>query len=121
MGGNISTVSKRTHLQGGEMKNLFPTVFLLLLAAVICFVGGYCMGQSSLDSTITIQDLEDVQKIPGVGFVSIYSWYGRWEINFDLETKCGRTTIKSGYQSSIKEAINVAKVKASCYDSCGNK
>lgn len=103
------------------MKNLFPTIFLLLLASVICFVGGYCMGQSSLDSTITIEDTESISKIPGVSFISIYSWYGRWEVSFDLETKCGRTRIKSDYQSTLKKAIDSAKVKASCYDSCGNK
>lgn len=102
------------------MKNLFPTIFLLLLAAVICFVGGYCMGQSSLDSTITIEDTESISKISGVSSINIYSWYGRWEIQFDLETKCGRVRIKSGIHPTLKEAIEFAKVGASCYDSCGS-
>ena len=121
MGGNIPIVSKRTHLQGGGMKNLFPTVLLLLLASVICLICGYAMGQNSLNGNISIQDTENVQKISGVSSISIYNWRGDWEIQFDLQTKCGKIRIKSGNHPTLKEAIEFAKVGASCYDSCGAK
>ncbi len=92
-------------------RNLLVVMFICILLVISCANG----------KALLIQDAEKVQKIPGVTSISIYNWYGNWDIQFDLETKCGKTRIKSGDQSTLKEAIDVAKTRASCFDSCGGK
>lgn len=101
------------------MKDLIPKIILVLMIGILSAGIGYISGKNSLDGTITIQDLESIQKIPGISNISIYSWHGNWEIQFDYLTKCGKTRIRSGDQPTLKAAIGVAKVGASCFDSCG--
>jgi len=105
-----------------NMKRSTQDVIMVSLLVIVVGFGCYLWGSYNANGkALLIQDAEKVQKIPGVTSISIYNWYGNWDIQFDLETKCGKTRIKSGDQSTLKEAIDVAKTRASCFDSCGGK